>query len=206
MLERGDAAIDEGGGDVGGDRIHHGGRDENAAGLRQAFETGGDDERLAEGKLILEKHFAEMHANAQFERVKLRRFRQSGLDAQGASHSVHRTLEQREDAIAGHSEEPPSVVCELLGRDPAGGPERVERIGLVNAYEPAEVGDVGRENGPQPASTRRDAARGAGVGNAWGDRFRASDAPVGRACARNAFGGAVRESHRGCSPILEPVR
>jgi hypothetical protein len=64
VLERGNAALDEGGRDAWGDRVHDRGRDENAARFRQAFEAGGDDQGFATGQVVLEQNFAEVHADA----------------------------------------------------------------------------------------------------------------------------------------------
>ena len=136
------------------DLVIGGARDQDAAGLRQALQAGGDVDAVAEEIAVLEDHVAQIDADAEADALVLRRVRlplgHALLDQHGALHGVDHAAELAQRAIA-HELDDAAVVLgdQRLDEALAVVLETLDRSGLVALHQARIADHIGRENGSE---------------------------------------------------------
>jgi len=131
-------------------------RDADAAGFGQRFEAGGDIDAIAENVALVGDDVAEIDADAEADAPVLCDLRLAvehhPLDFDRAAHRVDDAGEFDQHAVAGGLDDAPSVLADFRIDQLA--PVRLEageRALLVGAHQPGIAGDVGGEDGGEPA-------------------------------------------------------
>ena len=157
VLELDFAGIGEGDADLAADLGMDDVRDENAAMRRLAFEAGRDVDAVAENVVALDDDVAEIDADAELDGRLGREvaLAHRPLDGDGAFDRIDDAAEFDQRAVAHHLDD--AAVprgdgrVERLAPDL---PERGDRAGLVGAHHRGIAGNVGGEDGGEPAGNR----------------------------------------------------
>ncbi len=135
-----------------GDGIHDRARNQDSARVGQVFEACSNCQRFTVGQIFLEKHIAEMNADAQTHILSLAPQRQLILGFERTPDGVYGAFEQREYSIARHPEKPTVMRLQLLNSDRPYFIQGTDRTGFVRRHHTAEAGDVRRKNRTQAAT------------------------------------------------------
>ena len=130
--------------------------DADPARLRQGFEACRDIDAVPEYVALVDDDVADIDADAEFDAAVGRHigvpFGHPVLDFDGAAHRVDDTGKLGQQSVAGGLDDAAAVLADPGIDDLA--PVRLqpgERLLLVDTHQPAVAGDIGRQNGRQPA-------------------------------------------------------
>jgi hypothetical protein len=130
-------------------------RDANAARLRDAFQSRGNVNAVAENIAVLDDDVADMNANTDFNtqvsRDALITLRHSLLCLDRTTRGINSAPEFDQESVAGAFDNAAVVLGDRrLEEFPTMGIEARECPFLVRAHEPTVAGDIRRENGSEP--------------------------------------------------------
>jgi hypothetical protein len=138
--------------------LEHRAGDEDAAGLGQRLQPRGDVDAVAVEVAALDHDVAEIDADAE-PHLPARRQRgvalgQRALDLDRALHRLDDAGELGQHVVTGGVDDAAAVVLDALRDRRAIAAQGRQRAGLVLPHQPAVAGDVGEEEGGQPALDR----------------------------------------------------
>jgi hypothetical protein len=120
-------------------------RNEHAASVSQSFQASGDVHAVPEDVALLVDHIADIDSDPELDSVLIIRAApsHSGLNFQGAAHSIDRAAELGQKAVAGMLEHPAVMRLDLrLEQLATNRHEPIERAFFVGADQPTETSDV----------------------------------------------------------------
>jgi hypothetical protein len=137
------------------DLIEGAARDQEAAGLGQGFEAGGDVDAVAEQVVPVDHDVAEVDADPKLDPSRARPpdvdLGDRRLDLERRPDRLDGACELRDRAVAGAAEHAAAMAGDqLLDHRPAGVQRRQRRL-LVLRHQPAEADHVGRQDRGDPA-------------------------------------------------------
>jgi hypothetical protein len=137
-------------------RIAHRARHEDGAGLRQPLQSGGDVDAVAEDVLAFDDDVAQVDTDAELDARLVGRAAvavgHAGLDGDGAANRLDGAGEVDQQAIAGALDDAAAVGRDMrLDQLAEVALQALQRAFLVAAHQPAVAGDIGRQNGGEPA-------------------------------------------------------
>jgi hypothetical protein len=129
-------------------------RDQDAAGLGQGLQAGGDIHAFAEQIAVIEHHIAEIDADtiAELAGLGCRPGAELALHLDRAEHRLDHAAELRQKPVARGVDDAPLMALDQGGEQAARGLELVEGADFVGLHQAAIAGDVRRENRRQLAA------------------------------------------------------